>query len=140
MPKISAKLIAIFLVVLISSAGAAYAISANSSSKKTSDQNCQADQCVQLTSSGAVPNEIYVKLGTTVQFNSADGKTHSLSLGKGGEGHEHIGNFFSGDFGADEAWRVQFEKLGTFEFHDHYNPGISILVVVYKPGGQKIIR
>ncbi|MES2971364.1 MAG: hypothetical protein V4702_03525 [Patescibacteria group bacterium] len=89
--------------------------------------------CVALRAEKADPDTITVKAGEFVQFNSADGKTHRLSLGKGGEDHDHSGPFNSGDFKADEAWRVQFKEPGTFSFHDHYNPDINILVVVYNP-------
>ncbi len=89
--------------------------------------------CVALESGKANPDTLTVKVGESVQFNSADGKTHSLSLGKGGDAHEHNGPFSSGEFKADEAWRVQFKEPGTYYFHDHYNPGTNILVVVYKP-------
>ena len=96
--------------------------------------------CVALREDKADPDTLSVKVGTYVQFNSADGKTHGLSLGKGGEHHEHKGKFQSGDFGADEAWRVQFNDEGSFILHDHLNPKINVLVVVYTPGKDRTIR
>ena len=97
-------------------------------------QSCDADMCVSLQQDGALPGEIAVQAGSVVQFNSADGKSHNLSLGKGGDGHDHAGPFHSGEFAADEAWKVQFKEDGTYYFHDHLNPDINVLVVVYTEG------
>lgn len=137
--------ILIVLVFALIGFCAAYAFSARD--KKTSDaeifsSSCSVDTCVALTETGAQPDTVTVKKSSFVQFNSADGKTHSLSLGKGGEEHEHTNKKFqSGDFNGDEAWRVQLNDEGSFFFHDHYNPKINILVVVYTPGKDyKIIR
>lgn len=98
--------------------------------------------CVDLMSDGMVPNSLSVKVGETVQFNSKDGKSHNIGLGEGQgvpadehdnieHNHEHLGSYESGDFKSDEAWRVTFKKVGTYKFHDHYNPKLNILVVVY---------
>lgn len=95
---------------------------------------CDVKACISLTESGAVPSEITIPAGSYVQFNSSDGKTHNMSLGKGGEEHDHKGPFHSGEFKGDEAWKVQFKEDGTYYFHDHYNPKINVLVVVYTEG------
>lgn len=105
-----------------------------------SAEPCKQMVCVDLTATGANPDTLAVVAGGYVQFNSADGKTHSLSLGKGGEEHSHSGPFSSGDFDADEAWKVQFKEPGSYHFHDHYNPELNVLVVVYEPGGDHTIR
>lgn len=112
--------------------GTVYAVT-SMKSKFTSGTDCQGT-CVALTSSGAKPNTIAVPVGTYVQFNSADGRSHNLSNGKGGEEHVHSGKFRSGEFKADEGWRVQFSKEGSYFLHDHLNPKINVLVVVYTPG------
>jgi plastocyanin len=90
--------------------------------------------CIELNQDKASPDTISVPIGSFVQFNSADGKSHSLSLGDGGSEHSHKGTFSSGTFKADEGWRVQFKEEGSYLFHDHLNPKISVLVVVYTPG------
>lgn len=104
--------------------------------------NCQGI-CVAIKEIGMEPNSITVKVGEYVQFNTADGKKHNISLGKGaGDAtsqnapHEHQGDYSSGEFGAGEAWRVQFKKAGTFRLHDDNNPKDNILVVVYEPGAD----
>lgn len=114
----------------------------NSKKPILASKNCQG-LCVNITKDGIDPDTLTVKVGEFVQFNSADGKQHNLGLGGGVDGdktahdadHEHVGEFTSGDFNADEAWRVQFKTAGTYKFHDHYNPKLNILVVVYAPGG-----
>lgn len=97
---------------------------------------CAVAACVALKAEAADPDTLTIKVGDSVQFNSADGQSHSLSLGLGGEGHQHTGPFSSGEFQADEAWRVQFNQPGTYKFHDHKNPKINILVVTYQPGAE----
>ena len=47
--------------------------------------------------------------------------------------HDHVAGTESGEFGANEAWRVQFKEPGTYLIHDHLNPDFTILVVVYNP-------
>ena len=95
--------------------------------------------CVNLTKDGINPDTLAVKIGEYVQFNSADGQEHDIGFGSGTNDarheteHEHIGQLESGNFKADEGWRVQFNTVGTYEFHDHYNPKQNILIVVYKP-------
>lgn len=108
--------------------------------------------CVALTADGMKPDSIAVKVGEFVQFNTKDGKTHNISLGAGEYGsetqdhgahstpHEHIGDYSSGDFKAGEAWRVQFKKPGTYRLHDHHNPKLEILIVVYEPGAVDKIQ
>lgn len=103
-------------------------------------QNSCQGTCVMLKADGAQPDSLSVKVGEFVQFNSADGKPHSLSLGKGGDEHEHKGPFTSGEFQADEAWRVQFKSPGTYTFHDHLNPAINILVVAYQEGADHRLK
>lgn len=95
-----------------------------------------ADFYIDLESGRANPDTITVPLGKTVQFNSKDGKEHNISVGGGGEEHEHTGSFHSGVFGKNEAWRATFNKPGTYIFHDHNNPHINILIVVYQPSSR----
>jgi plastocyanin len=88
---------------------------------------------VSLLKDKADPDIVLIKVGDYVQFNSKDGKNHDLEQGHGeayGDVHQHIDSAAgSGNFKADEAYKVQFKKVGIFEFHDHYNPKIHITVV-----------
>lgn len=127
-------LVAIALLASFISFSVVKAISVNNSHKNTSSVPACKDTCVSLYEDKASPNTIAVAVGSYVQFNSKDGKTHDLSLGAGGEEHQHMGKFQSGEFKADEGWRVQFKNEGTFTFHDHYNPKVNIVVIVYTPG------
>jgi plastocyanin len=113
--------------------GIFYSISKNSGTE--TQAICQGI-CVSLYENRAAPDTVTVPVGTHVQFNSKDGKSHNLSLGEGGEEHEHNGKFYSGEFQADEGWRAEFNQEGSFYFHDHFNPKINILVVVYTPGKE----
>lgn len=132
-------LIVVFIVALIVGFAVVYSISSNDKSTTYSKSSCSGT-CVSLFEDKASPDTLTVKVGDYVQFNSADGKSHNLSLGKGGEEHGHKGKFYSGEFKADEAWRVQFKEEGTFFFHDHLNPKITILVVVYTPDKEYKIQ
>ena len=125
-------LAAIVLVAGIVSFGVVRMVSANNN-RSITKQQCNGT-CINLFADKAVPDTIAVPVGTYVQFNSKDGKTHDLAQGEGGHEHVHTGKFQSGDFKGDEAWRVQFTQDGHYYFHDHLNPEISILVVVYTPG------
>jgi plastocyanin len=110
--------------------------------------NCS-DTCVSIRPDGFSQSELAVKVGTFVEFRSADGRTHNLALGEGTEHdssdnhtepaqasvdhpHDHVSGTESGEFGADEAWKVQFKKAGTYVIHDHLHPELNILVVVYE--------
>ena len=115
-------------------------ISKNQQTHNSTPGNCPVSTCVSLKLDKADPDTISVKVGEVVQFNSSDGKTHSLSTGLGGTEHEHIGPYSSGEFKADEGWRVKFKEPGTFKFHDHTNPKINILVVAYQEGGDHTIK
>ena len=127
-------LLAVLVLAGFLSFSVIYMVSARRSTNKIQRiSNCK-DTCVDLYQDKASPDTVAVTVGSYVQFNSKDGKTHDLSLGAGGSEHVHTGKFQSGDFGANEGWRVQFNEEGSFVFHDHLNPKISVLVVVYTAG------
>ncbi len=97
---------------------------------------------VQLLSDHASPSVIAITKGDYVQFSSRDGQVHNIGQGKGddevhqqahADTHDHTaGGKESGNFGAGEAYRVQFNQTGTYSFHDHLHPKISVTVVVYE--------
>ena len=125
----------VFVIAGLLGFGVISAASAIHDRHSASNSNCATNVvCVNLYSDHASPDTVTVKNGQYVQFNSADGNTHDLSQGTGGEHHDHIGHFESGEFKAGEAWKVKFEKDGAYDFHDHLNPKISMIVVVYTPG------
>jgi plastocyanin len=129
---------AIILLIGIASVFGGFYLSQPAGWKKPlqAHRHCS-DICVELRPGGMMPDELAVKAGSFVQFNSADGKKHNLAEGDGSDSghhnnHDHTGRFASGDFAADEAWRVQFKQRGTYKLHDHYNPNLRILIVVYE--------
>lgn len=125
--------------------GAAFTLSHASKNGLTKATNCEQNvTCVALKADHAEPDAITVPVGGYAQFNSADNQIHSLASGTGDEHHDgshvHTGGHLSGDFKADEGWKVQFNDTGVFEFHDHYHPEIHFTVIVYKPGGDYRIK
>ncbi len=124
----------VVLAVLFAFTGLIIATQLTDKNEASADKNICKGVCVALKADGAEPDIVTVKVGETVQFNSADGNSHNLSNGLGGEEHEHSGPYSSGEFKSDEAWRVQFKQPGTFKFHDHLNPNINVLVVAYNQG------
>lgn len=96
---------------------------------------------VELLADHASPSAIAITKGDYVQFSTKDGKLHNIGQGKGDDevdqaahipAHDHpVGAKESGNFGVGEAYRVQFNQTGTFDFHDHLQPKISVTVIVY---------
>lgn len=140
---------AMFLAVMITSATITGIFSARSSNADAvlSQQNVMN---VAIYDDMVSPNTLSVKVGETVLVNNKSSEPKELSLGSGAAGHEaqpvdsheasadhhnethdHSAGFSSGVFGVDEAWQVTFSKPGTYFLHDHSNPKLNILVVVY---------
>ncbi len=140
------KIIGGFLVVVL--IGIGFALGATRSQTNAEVQTVAVEDRVNTTENiyyvalnekNAIPAELLIKRGEFVQFNSNDGKSHDISTGKGndyGREHDHEGTTQSGPFGADEGYKVQFNLIGTYYFHDHNNPDITITVAVYDPNLQ----
>ena len=108
----------------------------NSKPSPLVDRQGNTIQQISLKGNKATPDTVTVVVGHSVQFNANDNMTHELAEGEGsadGHTHDHEGRFESGEFKPGEAWRAQFKKPGNYFFHDHHNPDINVLVVVYKP-------
>lgn len=111
------------------------------------------DTQISLLSDRAQPDAVAIERGKAVVFNTKDNKIHNIGQGSGKDksapqngaqnkeqsqapsgSHEHTaGGKESGPFGKGQAYRVVFDKVGTYDFHDHLNPKIQITVVVYEP-------
>ncbi len=143
----------LLLAISIVAIGASYTVAHTYASKPAHKQTSCASNCVLITNNGFAKSELAVKVGDFVEFRSADGKSHNLALGEGNEhssstsqpaqtdsdtehSHDHVQGTESGTFGADEAWKVQFKKAGTYIIHDHLNPELNILVIAYQPVGK----
>ncbi|HUQ84765.1 MAG TPA: hypothetical protein VM077_00430 [Candidatus Limnocylindrales bacterium] len=129
------KRIALFLLVTLASAGIAYfslsKLGFSTSQKKIAATNIH---MVSLMKDMADPDIVLAKVGDYVQFNAKDGKEHNLSQGSGNavdknHAHEEEG-LESGVFKGDEAYKIQFKKVGIYSFHDHFNPDTYIRVIV----------
>ncbi len=93
---------------------------------------------VALQGNGAVPSEVLIKTGESVEFDSKDGKMHNIASGKGNDyhadhDHESVSGVESGVFAPDEGYKVKFSTPGVYYFHDHLDPSIAITVAVYDP-------
>ena len=92
---------------------------------------------VALHATSSEPSYLLIKTGEYVEFDSKDGKSHNIASGVGNgndEKHDHQqGQVESGEFAPDEGFLAQFNKVGTFYFHDHQNPNINISIGVYDP-------
>lgn len=134
-------------VVAVIAVGIGFTISTMLVPKKdiSSAKNCP-EVCVLLTENGMSPDTLAIEKGQFVQFNTSDGKRHEIGIGGGEDAHshsdehEHLSDYTSGNFGPGEAWRVQFKQVGTYKLHDHKNPKLTILVVVYDPSNPSKIN
>lgn len=122
----------IILIAAIFSLAAAFGFLINS---KQPTKEKQVVHSVALNADRAVPDILSIKLGEIVVFNSRDGQSHNIAQGKGNDfkrAHDHPeGSIESGRFAADEGYRVELKKTGTYNFHDHLNPNIYVTIVVY---------
>lgn len=139
-----------FMAVMLSSAIVTGVLSARSSDAEATRSRQDAVNVV-IYDDMVSPNTISVKVGETVLVNNNSSVAKELSLGSGDAGHDtqpaddqtesidqhtgshdHSTGFSSGVFDVDEAWQVTFSEAGTYFLHDHSNPNLNILVVVYK--------
>lgn len=140
--KIKQSTILLGLAVIVLAFVGGYSLSQSSARKndQVSSSSCKGT-CISLYSDKADPEVLTVASGSFVQFNAADGKKHNIALEHSGVQHEDEHTYESGDFGYDEAWRVQFKKDGTYTFRDKYHDKIKVSVVVYTEGKDyKITR
>ncbi len=135
-----AKQVIGFMAILALTAAVGFRATSSLGAHKS--RSIDASHVVNLLSDHADPSVIAVVKGEYVQFNSKDGKTHNIGQGSGDdEVHQSLGadqhdhaaeGKESGEFSPSEGYRVQFNQTGTYAFHDHLNPKISITVVVYE--------
>lgn len=146
MKTISKSLVILVICLLFGALGFAYYHNKSGSSIPSSENTTPATSTeasgavihhVALTANGASPIDLLIRVGEYVQFDSKDGKVHDIASGAGdgdGEHHDHTAaGLESGDFKADEGYRVQFIKIGSYYFHDHLNPMTTISIAVYQP-------
>ncbi len=132
------KLLIIIAILALAAGGVSFGLTRSYASQDEvasvlKDIKGNAIQQVILNNDTAAPDAVSVPVGQSVQFNVADGQKHRMGFGAGGHEHQEDNLYDSGEFGAGESWRVAFNKPGTYQFHDHLNPNISVLVVAYQP-------
>lgn len=128
----SATLITAAIVFYAVSRSGVFAPSQATITNKTKSANTV--HMVSLLKNKADPEIVLAKTGDYVQFNAKDGKEHNLSQGSGNaatddHAHNEVG-LESGVFKSDEAYKIQFKKVGIYSFHDHNNPDTYIRVIV----------
>lgn len=139
--RFNRKQIILFVGVLAIATGLGYGLS--SLSQRHPLLRADKTHIIELRSSGASPDAIAVVKGSYVEFDVKDNRTYNIGQGSGDDPvhqqahvdiHDHPkGAIESGAFGPGQGYRVTFNKTGTFQFHDHLNPKISITVIVYEP-------
>ncbi len=91
---------------------------------------------VKLLPSGPDPKKVAVAVGDLVEFASRDGLLHDLREGEPDAANHAAepapGTYHSGVFAPDEAYRVRFDRVGEFVFHDHLHTNIVIQVSVHE--------
>ncbi|MBC7868820.1 hypothetical protein H7X69_01395 [Candidatus Saccharibacteria bacterium] len=127
------------IVSVVSFIGASF-VGALGVKTELQQSKCDASVCVSLSRQSSQPEVLTVVSGSYVKFSSADGQKHNVALIHSGIQHEDESRYESGDFNADEAWKVQFKKDGTFTFEDKYNENAEISVIVYTPGKKYEIK
>lgn len=106
---------------------------------------------VQLRKGTKQPVDLLLATGSYVQFNSKDDGEHQIIQGKntntehgntapasndhmtGDSRPEEAKVLDSGVFKGDEGYLLQFKNPGKYEFHDNYDHGYTITVLVYDP-------
>ncbi|GAC1387530.1 MAG: hypothetical protein NVS1B7_0690 [Candidatus Saccharimonadales bacterium] len=131
--------LASFLVVLAVSSALLYTI-ASHQNRAARNSTCTVAACINLLRNNKDPLTYTITSGSYVQFNSADGMQHSMELVHSGVQHDDPSRYESGTFSANEAWKVQFKKDGTFVFADKTNPDVEITIIVYTPGKDYKIK
>ncbi len=139
--RLDRKQILLFVGVLVVATGLGFGLS--SLTQRHSLVRADGTHIIELRSNGATPDAIAVVKGSYVEFDVKDKRTYNIGQGSGNDEvhqqahadiHDHPkGAIESGAFGPGQGYRVLFNKTGTFQFHDHLNPKISITVIVYEP-------
>lgn len=86
---------------------------------------------VKLAGDKAIPDSLAVKVGQSVSFDTGDNQRHAIGFGRGGAHHQETADYSTAEFGPGQSWLVKFKQKGVFELHDHEQPLINVLVVVY---------
>ncbi len=138
---LSRNALTILTVVLVTTIGLGYGL--NTLLKPHPLMKADGNHIIELRSTGATPDAIAITRGSYVEFDVKDKRTYNIGQGSGDDPvhqqahldiHDHPkGALESGAFGPGQGYRVQFNAVGTYPFHDHLNPKISVTVIVYEP-------
>lgn len=84
---------------------------------------------IEVTTEGFSPDTITVKAGTRVLWINTTNKTVSLNAADHPT-HQVYPPLNLGRFGKNSSVQLVFDKIGTYEYHDHLNPDRKGTVVV----------
>lgn len=122
------------VIVALGSALVSFLLTRNSNQQSiTTDQRINT---VALKKSNNQPIDLLIKAGEYVQFNSADGEQHQVVQGHNSNTTHGENMLDSGVFDGDEGYKIQFTKIGKYEFHDNNDHDYTITVIVYDPNNK----
>jgi plastocyanin len=95
----------------------------NSNVDKTQAQTVvPSEERVAITGDSVAPETVIVKKGTTVTWTNDDNTVHTIAAD---DDSFNTGNLYKGESGS-----VTFDRVGTFTYHDQFNPQIRGSIVV----------
>lgn len=96
----------------------------------TDNQNTPQVFAVHITSAGFSPSTITISKGDYVQFINDDTASHWVASDPHPTHTDYPGFDAKGAITTGKYFRFQFEKIGTWGYHDHFNPSTKGTVVV----------
>ena len=85
---------------------------------------------IRITSSGFSPANVTIQKGDYVQFTNTDSARHWPASDPHPQ-HTDLSAFDAKKgLNTGENYRYQFNTAGTFEYHDHMNPGLKGTIIV----------
>jgi plastocyanin len=126
------KLVPLFLILAAFFMGALWVGIAYHEAKQRQIPKGTAHQ-IALTAEKAEPSTMIIKTGDIVQFTVKDGQVRRIGQGSAEAGlHEQLLEGIQSEAFNDQ-YRVEFKEPGTYSFHDHINPALTITIIVFDP-------
>lgn len=102
------------------------------------EETMSSETRVEITSQGFSPSTLTIAKGTTVTFINMDSSPHQPASNPHPThtGYPITGGCVGSTFdactnlAAGESWSFTFNEVGSWEYHDHLNPGMSGTITV----------
>lgn len=118
------------LVLVVVVIGLFLMLSGRNKQEKVTSKTPEATAIVTITNSGFVPSTLTVKKGQTVKWVNSDVSPHRVASNPHPT-HTGLPGFDSkNNIDKDASYSFNFDKSGTFGYHDHLNPQTFNGVVV----------